>query len=314
MDATAYFLQQGSKLRDQYGLQGYFYVYPGGFQSVLHMPDQFATLENAKAATEPLMKKMEEIAGAKHIEPKYYQYKTYREWYVAEMGDEDMEEKGEKFLSYYDGRLVWNCPSIIGMLLTMALSDGSCPSADAARENPMLLIPWMIENSQVLEKRSLQERSMSAMGSASLSQGNIRHYLDSRLLSDKQVNSVSQKKLAAVLDETLVNITGVNFRGFMYGGGEQAKPAKDAMGLLPAWRDATYHFIVNAIPGTIRRDYSIQPLAKLFPDAGGYVNEVCRKLTNRSLLARINEYNRRLQKIRIGRKYSGAQITPDSSN
>jgi hypothetical protein len=104
MEASAYFLQQGSTLRDKYGLQGYFYVYPGGFQSVLHMPDKFATLENAKAVTEPLMKKMEEIAGAKHIKPNYYQYKTYRDWYVAEMGDEEMEEKGQRFLSYYDAR------------------------------------------------------------------------------------------------------------------------------------------------------------------------------------------------------------------
>ena len=112
------------------------------------------------------------------------------------------------------------------------------------------------------------------MGGMGFTQANPRHYLDSRLLSDKHVNSVSQKVLAAALDKTLVNITGINFRGFMYGGGEQAKPAKDAMGLLPAWRDATYHFIVNAVPGSIRRDYSIGPLAALFPDAGGYVNEV----------------------------------------
>jgi hypothetical protein len=104
MAATAYFLQQGAKIRDRHGLQGYFYVYPGGFQSVMHMPDQFATLENARNVTESLMKKMEDIAGAKHIVPQYYQYKTYREWYVAEMGDEDMEESGKRFLSFYDGR------------------------------------------------------------------------------------------------------------------------------------------------------------------------------------------------------------------
>jgi len=46
------------------------------------------------------------------------------------------------------------------------------------------------------------------------------------------------------------------------------------MGLLPEWRQAVHHFITNAIPGNTRRDYSIQPVAKLFPDAGGYVNEV----------------------------------------
>jgi hypothetical protein len=104
MEASAYFLQQGAKLRDTHGVQGYFYVYPGGFQSVLHMPDKFAAIENARNVTETLMKEMERIAGAKHIEPKYYQHKTYRDWYVAEMGDEDMEDNGTRFLSFYDGR------------------------------------------------------------------------------------------------------------------------------------------------------------------------------------------------------------------
>lgn len=132
------------------------------------------------------------------------------------------------------------------------------------------MIPWVIDYPQTVEKRSLQEKQMANIG---FGQSRVRHYLDSRLLSDKQVNSVSQKQLAAALDQALVNITGINYRGFLYGGGEQAKPAKDAMGLLPAWRDATYHFIVNAVPGSIRRDYTIHPIAKLFPDAGGYVNE-----------------------------------------
>jgi hypothetical protein len=45
--------------------------------------------------------------------------------------------------------------------------------------------------------------------------------------------------------------------------------------VLPAWRDATYHFIINGIPGMIRRDFDIGPIAKLFPDAGAYINEVC---------------------------------------
>jgi hypothetical protein len=111
------------------------------------------------------------------------------------------------------------------------------------------------------------------MGGMGFSQGATRHYLDSRLLSDAHVNSVSQATLAAALDKTLVNIPGVNYRGFLYGGGQQAKPAKDEMGLLPAWRDATYHFIVNAVPGSIRRDYTMAPIARLFPNAGAYVNE-----------------------------------------
>jgi len=63
MAATAHFLQQGATLRDKYGLQGYFYVMPGSFQSVLHLPGEYATLENAKKAVEPLMAKMEELAG-----------------------------------------------------------------------------------------------------------------------------------------------------------------------------------------------------------------------------------------------------------
>ena len=45
-------------------------------------------------------------------------------------------------------------------------------------------------------------------------------------------------------------------------------------GVTPAWRNTTYHFIINAVPGMIRDDYDILPLAKLFPEAGAYVNEV----------------------------------------
>src|ERR1700761_2206255 len=122
MEASAYFLQQGAELRDKYGLQGYFYIYPGSFQSVLHMPDKFATPENAKAVIEPLMKKMEELAGSsKHIEPRYFYYKTYKDWYTGEMGDEEMEDKNEMFESYFDG------------------SDGSAPSMVQTMMNPLLV-------------------------------------------------------------------------------------------------------------------------------------------------------------------------------
>lgn len=250
-DAVAHFLQQGAKLRDQYGLQGYFYVYEHGFQSVLHMPDNFATLENAKKVTEPLMAEMEKLAKAKHIEPKYYQYKTYKEWYIAEMGDEEMEESGAKFLSYYDG------------------SDGSVPAASDAMMNPLLMIPWAIKYPAGPQKRSVGMEMADVMRSQAMA----RTYLDSRLLSDKHVNSVSLKELSAAINATFPRIPGNHIRGFLYGGGEQAKPAKDAMGLLPAWRDATYHFIINAVPGNIRHDFDISPIAKLFPDAGAYVNE-----------------------------------------
>jgi len=81
MDASAYFLQEGDKLRSKYGLQGYYYIYPRAFQSAMHLPDDFAKLENAKKVTEELMSEMEKIAKApKHIEPQYFQYKTYKEW------------------------------------------------------------------------------------------------------------------------------------------------------------------------------------------------------------------------------------------
>jgi hypothetical protein len=255
-EAVAHFLQQGAKLRDSHGLQGYFYVYPGGFQSVLHMPDKFATLENAKNVTEPLLAKMEKLANAKHIEPKYYLHKTYKEWYVAEMGDEEMEDMGGKFLSYYDG------------------SDGSVPAGSDAMRNPMLMIPWATKYPAGPGKRSINaEYAEGAAMAVSRSQAMARTYLDSRLLSDKHVNSVSIKELAAAVNATFPRVDGNNVRGFLYGGGEQAKPDKDALGLLPAWRDATYHYIINAVPGNIRHDYDIGPIAKLFPDAGGYVNE-----------------------------------------
>jgi hypothetical protein len=286
MRASAYFLQEGAKLRDKYGLQGYFYIYPGSFQSVLHMPDNFATLENAKAVTETLMKRMEELAAdsnstTKHIEPKYYQYKTYKDWYWGEYGNEEMEEKGEQFLSWNDG------------------ADGrfDVPSEAQAMANPLGVIPYEIDFPQYpMKKRSLSpgikyrvvedlkamsKRGVEAanMGATTMrSQPNPRHYLDSRLLSNEQVNSVSIEKLADAINGTMPMIPGIHIRGFLIGGGQQAKPAKDAMGLLPQWRDMTYHFITNAVPGNTRHDYGIDTIAKLFPDAGGYVNEVVLKI------------------------------------
>lgn len=318
MEAVAHFLQVGSKYRDEHGLQGYFYVYPGAFQSVLHMPDEFATLENAKAAVEPLMAEMEKIAGAQHIEPKYYEHKTYRDWYVAEMGSEENEETGEKFLSWYDG------------------SDGSVPSAEQIMMNPLVILPYALEDSQrqypadfpnysknkrqeaaghshatqetaeqsnAAEEMGGQSHAMEEMPAteqeepAGHSQGEEmdghshgavegqpqeymrtqptgRTYLDSRLLSDEMVNSMSIQKLGQILNATLPRIPGGNYRGFLYGGGKQAEPAPDSVGLLPAWRDTTYHFIVNAVPGSSRHDYDIGPIAEAFPEAGAYVNEV----------------------------------------
>jgi hypothetical protein len=271
MAATAHFLQQGATLRDKYGLQGYFYVMPGSFQSVLHMPGEYATMENSKKAIEPLMAKMEELAGGKHIPPEYIPHRTYRAWYVDEMGDEEMEESGKMFRSWNDG------------------SDGTVPSMMDAMMNPMLMLPWALRDPQFPEKRKrslvdmgssegslLEKSTSSAMDDTSImrSQPIPRHYLDSRLLSDKHVNSVSLKDLSVTLNQTMVPIEGIQVRGFLYGGGKQAAPSKDAMGLLPEWRDATYHFIINAIPGMIRRDFDIGPIAKLFPDAGAYVNEV----------------------------------------
>lgn len=255
-NAHAHFLQQGARLRDQFGLQGYFYMYEHGFQSVLHMPMEHATLENAKKVTEPLMAEMEKLANAKHIEPKYYEYKTYKNWYEGEMGDEDMEESGAKFLSYYDG------------------SDGSVPAASDAMMNPMIMIPYAMKYPAGPSKRSIDAENMEGMGaSVARSQAMARTYLDSRLLSDKHVNSVSLKELAGAINATFPRFPGNHVRGFLYGGGEQAKPDKHAMGLLPAWRDATFHFIINAVPGNIRHDYGIAPIAKLFPDAHAYVNE-----------------------------------------
>lgn len=257
-EATAHFLQQGNKLRDEHGLQGYFYVYPNGFQSVLHMPGKFATLENAKKATEPLMAEMEKLAGGAHIEPKYYEHKSYKAWYEAEMGNEEMEETGEHFLSWYDG------------------SDGTVPAAPDAMMNPLVLLPWAMKfPAGAAKKRDLSALTAAAMGGAVMrSQAMARTYLDSRLLSDKHVNSVTIQQLAAAINQTFPRYDGNHIRGFLYGGGEQSKPAKDAMGLHPAWRDAVYHFIINAVPGNIRHDYDIRPIAKLFPDAGAYVNEV----------------------------------------
>jgi hypothetical protein len=236
------------------------------------MPDEFATLENAKAVTEPLMKKMEELSNAtKHIEPKYYQYKTYKEWYNAEYGNEEMEEKGEQFLSWNDG------------------SDGLVPSEAQAMANPIGVVPYEIEFPQYPMKRraidttkTIKTRAVSMEMSIMRSQPNPRHYLDSRLLSDAHVNSVSIQALSNAINATMPTIPGIHIRGFLIGGGKQAEPDKDATSLLPAWRDMTWHFITNAVPGNIRHDYGIDAIARLFPDAGGYVNEVCISLLRSS--------------------------------
>lgn len=253
-EATAHFLQQGATARDKYGLQGYFYIYPNGFHSVLHMPDKFATLSNAKTVTTELMTEMEKLAGGTHIEPHYYEYKTYKDWYIAEMGDEEMEDNGKHFLSWYDG------------------SWGDCPASPDVMMNPMLVIPWKIEEAQREAAAAKSGHSKRAV-KIPRTQPMGRTYLDSRLLSDKMVNSVSREKLAKAVDETFPRITGNNVRGFLYGGGKMAQAKVDDMGLLPAWRDMTYHYIVNAVPGGGRHDYNIRNWDKLFPEAGAYVNE-----------------------------------------
>jgi hypothetical protein len=258
LEATSWFLQNGARVRDDNGVQGYFYVYPHSFQSVLHMPDHFASMENAKNVTEHLMRKMEKMAGSEiHIEPKIYKYKTYKDWYVAEMGDEKMEESGKKFLSFFDG------------------SDGSAPSMEQVMDNPISVVPWYFRDPQYPEKRAVDAiEEMNQDPKIMRSQPIPRHYLDSRLLSNEHVNSVSIKKLSRAINESMPDIPGIHWRGFLYGGGKQFEYANNSAAVTPAWRTATFHFIVNAIPGMVRRDYNVQPLAKLFPDAGAYVNEV----------------------------------------
>jgi hypothetical protein len=261
--ATAHFLQRGATLRDKYGLQGYFNVYPNSFQSILHLPGKYADLENAKKVTEELMGEMEKITGAGHIEPTYYQHKDYQTWYHAEMGNEEMEEKGQKALSWYDG------------------SWGETPSAEDVMMNPMLVLPYKLAEAQAAAKAAAaaagaapKKRDLEAAAQSILrTQPMGRTYLDSRLLSDKHVNSVSLDTLADAINATFPRFVGNHIRSFLYGGGAQAKPKGDEMGLLPQWRDATYHFIINAVPGSTRHDYNIQAFDKLFPDAGAYVNE-----------------------------------------
>jgi hypothetical protein len=277
-NAQAYFLQQGPMLRDKYGAQGYWYMYKNGIQGVLHMANSQATIANAKAAFVPFLKKMNEIAGnsgnsSMINEPKFYTYKTYKDFYVAENGNEDMEDSGAKWLSWYDA------------------TDGSVPSQAEALQNPLRILPWAIKDPQTPMKRgvrsdihtsarSLGVRSGSkkAMGGEDLARPMDRTYLDSRLLSPKHILSVSQARLARMMKELWTQVPGGvpgnAIRGFMYGGKTMSKPGKSSVSVLPAWRDMIYHFIIDAVPGDIRHDYNIQPVAKLFPDAGAYVNEV----------------------------------------
>jgi FAD binding domain len=127
-DAIAYFHRQGKTLQDKFGIQGYYYAYPGAFQGVTHQIQEHANLDHAKAGYGPLMTEMEKLAKATHQEPKYYQYKSYKAFYDAEMGTDAMEDAGVKFLSYYDG------------------SDGSAPSADSMMMNPALGIPFLAKS------------------------------------------------------------------------------------------------------------------------------------------------------------------------
>jgi len=231
---------------------------PAAFQSTLAMPGKYATTENAKAAFEPLVDKMTTIAGAQRPEVKYYTYKSYAEWYVAEQGNDLMEDEGKEWLSFYDG------------------SDGSTPSQSQAMANPMSMIPWSIKYPQGPSKRSLHQRSfvrrneeMEVMYARPMS----RTYLDSRLVSAEEITSMPQAELGKLINSTFPAIDGISLRGFLYGGGAQAKPAATAMGLNPAWRTSTYHLIMNAVPGNIRHDYDVGAWKKAWPEAGAYLNE-----------------------------------------
>jgi len=79
--------------------------------------------------------------------------------------------------------------------------------------------------------------------------------------------------LATLIDNTFPRIVSAHWRGFLYGGGKMAAVDEDATGLIPDWRNATHHFIVNGIPGSLRHDYNIRAFDKVFPEAGAYVNE-----------------------------------------
>jgi len=248
-DAVAHFLKAGPGLRDSHGLQGYFYVYPNAFHSVLHMPDQFATLENAKKAIEPLQKKMEELAGAKHIEPEFYSHKSYKDWYEAEMGSLASQRLGKQFLSWNDG--TW----------------GDAPSAEDAMNNPLVIIPGLLREKQAgLSKREAKSKMPRI-------QPMSRTYLDSRLFGEKELKRVTDAQLANAVNGSFPRLPGNHIRGFLLGGGKQAAVSPDALGLLPAWRTMSYHWIVTALPGSTRHDYNMRHLDSVWPNLGAYVNE-----------------------------------------
>ncbi|KAF1984467.1 hypothetical protein K402DRAFT_422971 [Aulographum hederae CBS 113979] len=265
-DSLAHFLQVGPDLRDKYGVMGYFYHMPKAFQSSLHMPGKFATLENAKAAFEPLVDDMFKMSGGT-VRPQvqYTTYKTYAEWYAALQGTEEMEEAGEKFLTYYDG------------------SDGSVPSQSQAMENPLQIVPFAMKSPQNPSRRSLHVRDLSKRDEEMemYAMPMSRTYLDSRLVSAQDIKAIPLAQLSAALRTSFVpTVQGIAMRGFLYGGGKQAAPKADAMGLNPAWRTSTYHLIMNAVPGDARHDYDISALRRIFPRAGAYVNEAAPQTTD----------------------------------
>jgi len=294
--ATAHFVNQGPNLGKTYGMMGYFYVYKNAFQSVLHFPANYANMTNAKAAVIPLKTKMEQLAGVTAPqEVKYYEYKSYNDWYIAENGNHAMEDSGQNWLSFYDG------------------SDGSAPGQGEAMRNPMLILPWALKSPQGPSRRMrkmrrdarwLETRQDHDHGSSSgddhhggsemppddddhhagemagedhhssPARAMARTYLDSRLLPD----SVAVKVTPDLIQKTFPAIDNAHVRGFLYG----PTPVDPKSSLNPYWRSARFHFIINAVPGDIRRDYSMAQAGwdAAFPDLGAYINEASPAIPN----------------------------------
>jgi len=283
MDAFAYYHQQGARLINEHHVQGYYYAMPGAIQLVLHQPGKWATIEAAKAAFDPLVAKMTEIAGVKEATIyKHYEYKSFKDFYDAEMGKDD--DMTTKFLSYYDG------------------SDGSTPSMETLLHDPVVGLDKFLYNQRQSKKRDyipfpmnqapktnrldkrnnhLNKRDTPLKDLMAIRDMDVqpviamrRTYLDSRLLSAEDVAGVTQDQLADALRAVMpMDYPGITYRGMLVGDGEVTAVKPDAMGVNPAFRRMLYHLVINGYCGDSAHSFNVSALAKLFPKAGAYVNE-----------------------------------------
>lgn len=111
------------------------------------------------------------------------------------------------------------------------------PSEEDAMNNPLSILPQLLKEREVKIPLIRRQAKVQMPRIQPMS----RTYLNSRLLAEKESRSVSDKILADAVNGSFPRLPGNAIRDFLLGGGKQAEPRPDALGLLPAWRTMTYH-------------------------------------------------------------------------